>query len=328
MTTVNERLAILEDKVAEAHRIIEKFSAKPPSRFFAQVIASSREDLAEAKREIGALEQLLAQQARRRTENIEGPKRAAAGAERLRELIIERKGPTRLRVWSKKGVGTRLYFPGDAGYLVFGWDGGVSSMDRGRQTLAWSALYQSWRKAVRDAIDAYRVELDDQLAGDVEEHWKGRGNQEDQFDGWAIRIATSEDPRGGSHGEGPWVAEHEGTFVHRFQSPSSAWRFVRETKHEGGIQPWKKGRGNLPRRTPLDPVLVEASCFEVQKAQGVRLLDVFLLGPGTMVAAAVADELPGPARAALMGYGLLTVRYNARNYTATRRANRKRRKAR
>lgn len=47
------------------------------------------------------------------------------------------------------------------------------------------------------------------------------------------------------------------------------------------------------------------------KAQTVRLIDVFLLGPFMMV---VAKELSGWKRDALFVSGLLTIVYNGQNY--------------
>lgn len=67
---------------------------------------------------------------------------------------------------------------------------------------------------------------------------------EDGFDGWSVRFATSRDPSGGRHGTGAWAAEKDGAFIHRFSSPSAAWRFVREVRHEGGRRPWRKGEAN------------------------------------------------------------------------------------
>ena len=49
------------------------------------------------------------------------------------------------------------------------------------------------------------------------------------------------------------------------------------------------------------------------KAQAVRLVDVFLLGP-LMIAAAGAEELGRPARLVLAVAGVLTITYNATNF--------------
>ena len=81
----------------------------------------------------------------------------------------------------------------------------------------------------------------------------------------------------------------------------------------------RRGRGAVRRR---HVETVEAPCAEVRKSQGVRVLDVLVLGPGTIAAAAAADELHPVARLALAGYGIATVGYNAKNWRATRRANR------
>lgn len=49
------------------------------------------------------------------------------------------------------------------------------------------------------------------------------------------------------------------------------------------------------------------------KAQGVRLVDVFFLGP-LMIYAATREAMPGPLNAALLLSGILTITYNAQNY--------------
>ncbi len=49
------------------------------------------------------------------------------------------------------------------------------------------------------------------------------------------------------------------------------------------------------------------------KSQGVRLVDVLLLGP-FMIWAGSKKKLPGWARAALLAAGVATVLYNLKNY--------------
>lgn len=58
---------------------------------------------------------------------------------------------------------------------------------------------------------------------------------------------------------------------------------------------------------------------ETSKGQIVRLIDVFVLGPATILAALWPGALPTWFRVALLGYGAATIVYNARNYFATRR---------
>ena len=53
---------------------------------------------------------------------------------------------------------------------------------------------------------------------------------------------------------------------------------------------------------------------EVSKSQTVRLFDVLLLGPMTLVAAAWTGPLPWWLRGALVIYGVATIWYNARNW--------------
>lgn len=57
---------------------------------------------------------------------------------------------------------------------------------------------------------------------------------------------------------------------------------------------------------------------EVKKAQGIRLLDVFLIGPA-MVYASQAKELDDFTRLVLLASGVGTVWYNGRNYMENER---------
>lgn len=59
---------------------------------------------------------------------------------------------------------------------------------------------------------------------------------------------------------------------------------------------------------------------EVSKSQGVRLVDVFLLGPFMVYAATLLPRDQQLARVILAGSGVATVLYNGRNYLATREA--------
>ncbi len=62
---------------------------------------------------------------------------------------------------------------------------------------------------------------------------------------------------------------------------------------------------------------------EVAKSQRIRALDVAILGPATIAAGVYASRpLPQWARLGLIGYGIATIAYNARNWVATERSNR------
>jgi len=50
------------------------------------------------------------------------------------------------------------------------------------------------------------------------------------------------------------------------------------------------------------------------KAQGVRLLDVFVLGPGMVYAATLIPDEHKLTRVFLCGTGVATILYNWRNY--------------
>jgi len=54
------------------------------------------------------------------------------------------------------------------------------------------------------------------------------------------------------------------------------------------------------------------------KSQGVRLIDVFVLGPFMIAAGFRKSTLPMWMRVGLMGTGVATVGYNLANYRATR----------
>jgi hypothetical protein len=73
-------------------------------------------------------------------------------AEAFVRILGEVGGPTQLRVWQREGVGTRIYFPSELGYLSVSRDGTVRDTERGRQTLAVTGLYPAWRRAYREAL--------------------------------------------------------------------------------------------------------------------------------------------------------------------------------
>lgn len=76
-------------------------------------------------------------------------------AEAFVRILAEVGGPTQARVWQREGVGTRVYFPGDLGYVVVGRDGTVRDTSRGKQTLAVTSLFPAWRRAYREALSLH-----------------------------------------------------------------------------------------------------------------------------------------------------------------------------
>ena len=155
-TTLPDRLASTEAQLAEVQSWLDKPRADTEDWAELRAIKQKRLDGLQAQH--AALTALARSHTEREQARTEGAARAQAGAARMAELIEQHGGPKRLRVWHKEGAGTRLYFPGQAGFLAFTWDGGVSSMERGRQTLTESALYPAWAKALRTATTAYRAE--------------------------------------------------------------------------------------------------------------------------------------------------------------------------
>jgi hypothetical protein len=90
-------------------------------------------------------------------------KHELANAEALAEAIRAAGGPKTLRVWRKDGVGTRIYFPGEVGFLTVSADGSVSEKLRGRLTFQVSGLYPAWARAVKAGRSAYMASLGDRL---------------------------------------------------------------------------------------------------------------------------------------------------------------------
>jgi len=101
------------------------------------------------------------QREREAVEAVRGLDRDVAlrSAEVLVAAIRAAGGPSQLRVWTKPGVGVRVYFPGEIGYLSVGSDGSVSETSRGKLHFAESGLYPAWKKAVREGRRAYLQQL-------------------------------------------------------------------------------------------------------------------------------------------------------------------------
>lgn len=64
--------------------------------------------------------------------------------------------------------------------------------------------------------------------------------------------------------------------------------------------------------------LREEPCIEVSKTQGVRLIDIFALGPLMLWFGAKGTAFPAWARLAMLWSGVGTIIYNTRNYLETR----------
>jgi hypothetical protein len=84
---------------------------------------------------------------------------ALQSAEALVDAIRAAGGPSQLRVWTKPGLGVRVYFPGEIGHLTVGEDGSISEASRGKVHFLESGLYPAWRKAVREGRRAYLQQL-------------------------------------------------------------------------------------------------------------------------------------------------------------------------
>jgi hypothetical protein len=89
---------------------------------------------------------------------------ALESAEALVAAIRAAGGPSQLRVWTKPGLGVRVYFPGAIGHLDVGQDGSISEVSRGKLHFAESGLYPAWKNAVREGRRAYMQQLGARLA--------------------------------------------------------------------------------------------------------------------------------------------------------------------
>jgi len=57
---------------------------------------------------------------------------------------------------------------------------------------------------------------------------------------------------------------------------------------------------------------------EISKSQGIRVLDVFVIGPMMIYFGVKAKNEPTWLRALMIGSGVATIVYNGRNYLQTR----------
>jgi hypothetical protein len=143
-TTLAEKAASVQTRYDNA---LARMAAKPALREDEDYV----EFVADLKRQLDTLNALLRVQAEREERALLDDTDARRHAEAFIRILGEVGGPKQLRVWQKKGVGTRIYFPGELGYVTVGRDGSVWSMGPGGQTLAVTALYPAWRRAYNQA---------------------------------------------------------------------------------------------------------------------------------------------------------------------------------
>lgn len=62
------------------------------------------------------------------------------------------------RAWDAPGVGARVYFPGEAGFLSISGGGDAGTVLRGRRTFDPQGLPPSWRTKVREALALYNAQ--------------------------------------------------------------------------------------------------------------------------------------------------------------------------
>lgn len=143
----------LEAPSAFRRKLAERAAARQALAFAQQEVASDHEaqrrELARARATQRTLQQVDWKNAIAHAKVLVGLIRATPGA------------PKQVRVWSQPGVGVRIYFPGQIGFLSVGWEGSPSRMMRGVQTYNESAMYPAWRRAVRSALAVYNEDLAD-----------------------------------------------------------------------------------------------------------------------------------------------------------------------
>lgn len=107
------------------------------------------------RRKLEAANRLLKGNERAEADRVAAPAKARDHAERFVRMLEEAGGPKHLRVWQKDTVGTRIYFPGDLGFVSVGADGSINTTLRGKQTLAVTSLYPAWRRAFNAALQQH-----------------------------------------------------------------------------------------------------------------------------------------------------------------------------
>ena len=144
-TTLAENVASLQTRYDNA---LARMAAKPALREdedYVEFVEDIRRKLEAAKRLVVANEQSVA-------DRLSAPEKARNHAERFIHLLEEAGGPKHLRVWQRDNVGTRIYFPGDFGFVSVGADGSIKTTLRGKQSLAVTSLYPAWRRAFNAAL--------------------------------------------------------------------------------------------------------------------------------------------------------------------------------
>ena len=144
-TPFDERRADLQTQYDTALARMERKPALREDEDYVEFV----EDI---RRKLMAVTRLAESHAQNEAVRVAAPAKALAHAERFVALLEEEGGPKHLRVWQKDAVGTRIYFPGDLGFVSVGASGSVSTMLRGKQTLAVTALYPAWRRAFNVAL--------------------------------------------------------------------------------------------------------------------------------------------------------------------------------
>ena len=145
-------LSIFDCKAEEIRGRIEKYRkmlARQEDEDLRDLISSLETKLEEV--------QGLASRARS-LDGDEGRAFALRCAEKLVALIQKEAGaPKHVKVWSRPGVGVRVYLPSDQ-YLSVGMDGSVSELGApgGKASFLWSSFYRPQRQALRSALVKYR----------------------------------------------------------------------------------------------------------------------------------------------------------------------------
>jgi N12 class adenine-specific DNA methylase len=67
-------------------------------------------------------------------------------------------GISAARVWTKEKIGTRIYLPGNSGYMTISDDGTLSDSDRSKVAYEPNQLYPKQRQAIAKAVKEYRKE--------------------------------------------------------------------------------------------------------------------------------------------------------------------------
>lgn len=141
--TLAENVALLQTQYDKALARMERTPALREDEDYVEFVEDIRRKLEASKRFT-----------RETTDQTDGDE-AQMHAEAFVRILVEVGGPTQLRVWQREGVGTRIYFPSELGYLSVSRDGTVRDIERGRQTLAVTGLYPAWRRAYREALRLY-----------------------------------------------------------------------------------------------------------------------------------------------------------------------------